>query len=158
LPIAFARAAAAPVIEPVVLQVRAVDAARGRVRDMLCRLELDGDRLTISVDGANAPLHDVRYDEVVDIHYSHGIDPPAAAARSRSGVRATVGVLRAVDGGTRRDAGARAGRDWVTLRTTQPNSEFIVLRFDGEASARRAVAAIEERLPTPSRETPAPTR
>ena len=159
IPVVFARAAAAPVMEPVVLQARAVDAGRGRVRDTLCRVELDGDRITINADGTNAPLHDVSYEQVIDVHYSHGTEPPAATARSQSGVRATVGVLRAVDAGTRRDAGAaRAGRDWVTLRTTQANSEFIVLRFDGEASARRAVAAIEERLATLSRETPSPTR
>ena len=49
----------------------------------------------------------------------------------------------------------------VSLRTTRPKSELIVLRFDTDAPARQAVGEIEKRTDrrvTPSRETPESAR
>jgi protein kinase-like protein len=155
-PSAVAPAVSAPVVAPVVLRARAVTASRTRPRDTMCRVVLSADRISVSANATNKLLHDVPYDEVISISYSRGIDPPTAG--SAGGVRGTVGVLRPVGVNLRRGPGALPGRDWVTLRTTKAKSEVIVLRFDGEADARRAVAAIEERLATPPRETRESTR
>ena len=49
------------------------------------------------------------------------------------------------DGGTLRSLGILVARDWVTLHTASPESEFVVLRFDDESRARRFMTALEER-------------
>ena len=36
-------------------------------------------------------------------------------------------------------------KDWVSLRTTKTKTQFVVLRFDDEVQARRAITALEDR-------------
>jgi serine/threonine-protein kinase len=83
-------------------------------------------------------LYTVPYDEVLSISYTRGRDPlwnaPAGPTRvARAGGR-VFGAL-----------GISLVRDWVSLRTTKAKGEFVVLRFDDELRARRAITALEDR-------------
>jgi hypothetical protein len=55
-----------------------------------------------------------------------------------------VRVVRATNG-TLGSFGIFVERDWVSVRTTNPDAEFVVLRFDDAVQARRIVAALEKR-------------
>src|SRR5262249_33090328 len=137
---------------PIVLQARALEPARTRARDTLCRIVLSADGVSVSASATNKPLYEISYGQIVSVSYSHGIDPPTAArAASSSVVRATTGVRRPES--NRAGVNAPRGMDWGALRTTKPKAEFVVLRFEAEADARRAAAASAERLPIPPRET-----
>ena len=103
-----------------------------------CRVELADDSIRVEAGDLRTLLHDVSYGDVLSIGYSRGFDPmwnaPSGPAR----------VMRA-DGGTLRSLGILVSRDWVTLHTSSPESEFVVLRFDDESRARRFMTAVEER-------------
>ena len=81
-------------------------------------------------------LRQLPYDEVDSITYSRGFDPLWKAPEGPTRVTRAAGGKLAV-------FGIYVERDWVSLRTT--NANFVVLRFDEEAQARRAVAALENR-------------
>ncbi len=81
-------------------------------------------------------LYAVPYEGVMSISYSRGRDPlwnapdgPAVVARP-SGL--DLGIFR-------------GERHWVSLRTSNAKSEFVVLRLTNDAQARRAITALEER-------------
>jgi hypothetical protein len=134
--------AAASTAGPVVIRALAVEPGRRGQRDTACRIVLVADRLVVEANDTNRLLHEVPYAEVLAVTYSRGLEPLAA-----SGAR-SAGVANA-----RAEGAAGRGRDWVAVRTKRANSQFIVFRFDGEADARRAVAAIDARRAIPSRET-----
>ena len=131
---------------PVVMHALAVEPGRGRQRETACRLVLSADRVVVTANDTSKLLHEVPYADVLSVAYSRSIDPPAAT-RLRGSVR-----------GTGAEGDEARGRDWVSVRTKRAKSQFFVLRFDGEADARRAVAAIDARRAIPSRETPESTR
>jgi len=94
-------------------------------------------RISIEADGTHRLLREVPDDQVLSISYSHGSDPlwigptgPKRVAHTSGGMWGALGIFIA--------------RDWVSLRTTHAKAEFVVLRFDTEAQARRAMAALEK--------------
>ena len=94
---------------------------------------------TISVranDDDRDPLYVVAYDDVLSISYTRGRDPLWNAPEG------PTRVIRA--GGRMFGAfGITVVRDWLSLRTT--HAQFVVLRFDDELRARRAITALEDR-------------
>jgi hypothetical protein len=107
-------------------------------RDMRCRLMLGEKGVRVASDDRRSTLHEVSYDHVRAISYSHGFDPmwtgpsgPTVVVRANNGTLGSLGIF--------------VQRDWVSLRTTNPDAEFIVLRFDDEGRARRAVGVLEKR-------------
>jgi hypothetical protein len=111
--------------------------AGDRQRETTCRVALT-DRISVKADDTHKLLHEVPYDQVVSISYSHGSDPLwTAPTGPKRVVHPTGGMLRAL--------GIFIARDWVSLRTTNVTAEFVVLRFDNEAQARRALVALEQR-------------
>ena len=121
--------------KPFVVEARAL-AHDGHERR--CRVELADGNVRVEAGDLRTLLHDVSYADVLSIGYSRGFDPlwnaPTGPTR----------VMRA-DGGTLRSLGILVARDWVTLHTASPESEFVVLRFDDESRARRFMTALEER-------------
>jgi serine/threonine protein kinase len=108
-----------------------------RQREVKCRMVLDADTVRVE-DDRHSAFHEVPYEHVRSISYSHGPDPlwtgPSGPAR----------IVR-VSGGTLSVLGVFVMREWISLRTTNPDAEFVVLRFDDEAQARRAVRDLENR-------------
>jgi serine/threonine-protein kinase len=137
---------AASAAGPVVMQALALEPGRSRQRETACRLVLSADRIVVTASDTSKPLHEVPYADVLSVSYSRSVDPPAAT-RPRVSARVAEG-----------EAEEPPGRDWVSVRTKRAKSQFFVLRFNGEADARRAVAAIDARRATPSRGTPESTR
>jgi serine/threonine protein kinase len=93
-------------------------------------------RINIRPNDEGVPLYELPYDEILSINYSRGRHPlwntrsgPRPVLRSGGGV---FGLFR----GT---------RHWVSLRTSNSNRRFVVLRLAGETQAKRAIAALAER-------------
>src|SRR5262249_8973710 len=64
---------------PIVLRAGALEPARTRARDTLCRIVLSADGVSVSASATNKPLYEISYGQIVSVSYSHGIDPPTAA-------------------------------------------------------------------------------
>jgi hypothetical protein len=122
---------------PTSYHVRALIGSGENQREVKCRMILGTS--TIRVEGdKRLTLHEVPYEHIRSISYSHGFDP------LWTGPNGPSRVVR-VSGGTLGTFGIFVARDWVSLRTTNPDAEFVVLRFEDEPQARRAVGALEKR-------------
>jgi hypothetical protein len=135
-----ARAAAAGTSLDVSVEFNARTLVRegSQQRETRSRVALAERSISVKADGTHRLLHEVPYDQVRSISSSHGIDPLWTGPNGpRRVVRATGGMLGIL--------GISIARDWVSLRTTNAAAEFIVLRFDNDAQARRVVAALEKR-------------
>jgi len=118
-------------------RVRALIGTGENQREVKCRMVLGSS--TIRVEGdKRSTLHEVPYEHIRSISYAHAFDP------LWTGPNGPTRVVR-VSGGTLGAFGIFVARDWVSLRTTNPDAEFVVLRFDDELQARRAVGALERR-------------
>jgi hypothetical protein len=110
-----------------------------RQRERKSQVTLRDGKISVRADDDDQDLlYTVPYDEVLSISYTRGRDPlwnaPAGPTRvARAGGR-VFGAL-----------GISLVRDWVSLRTTKAKGEFVVLRFDDELRARRAITALEDR-------------
>jgi hypothetical protein len=123
---------------PVVFNARTLVSAGKRQRDIKCRVVLANHKLSVISDETHRLLHEVPYDQVLSITPSHGFDPLWAGPKGpRRVVVATGGILGTL--------GVSIAREWVSLRTTNATAEFVVLRFDDDAQARRAVSVFEKR-------------
>jgi hypothetical protein len=129
---------AEPPSGPVSYAARLLIGSGPEQRDVRCRLVLGEKGVRVASDDRRSTLHEVSYDHVRAISYSHGFDPmwtgpsgPTAVVRANNGTLGSLGIF--------------VRRDWVSLRTTNPDAEFIVLRFDDEGRARRAVGVLEKR-------------
>src|SRR5262249_45730116 len=109
-----------------------------RQRETKCRVVLTDRLISVEADHSRRPLHELSYNQVQSISYSHGFDPLEATPHgARRVAHAPRGGLTAL--------GILVARDWVTLRVTNARAGFVVLRFDDQAEARRAVTALEKR-------------
>jgi serine/threonine protein kinase len=139
---ALVEAAALSLAAPVEFSARALVGAGNRQRETKCRVVLADGRVSIKADDTHGLLHEVPYDQVLSISYTQGFDPlwTGGPTGLRPVLRKTGGILGAL--------GILVARHWVSLRTTDgknTKAEFIVLRFDNEAQARRAMTALEKR-------------
>jgi hypothetical protein len=112
------------------------DGARHRERKS--RVALADGKITVRANDNRDVLYTVPYGQVFSISYSRGRDPlwtapggPTRVVRTGGRVFGTLGIL--------------VVRDWVSLRIKKTEPQFVVLRFDDELQARRAVTALEDR-------------
>jgi serine/threonine protein kinase len=109
-----------------------------RQRERKTRVALADGKITIRANDTRDVLYTVPYGQVFSISYSRGRDPLWAAP---------AGPTRVVRAGGRvfGSLGILVVRDWVSLRIRKTDPQFVVLRFDDELQARRAVTALEDR-------------
>lgn len=117
---------------------RVVAGTQDRQQECRCRVLLAPGSLIWRSESDRRLRETVAYDRVASIVYSHGRDPlwngpggPAPVVRGSRGPLAVFGFF--------------SDRDWLSLRVTDPNLRFVVLRFDDGAQARSAIMALEER-------------
>lgn len=109
-----------------------------RQRTAKCSVLFADRKIYVEANDSHRLLHELSYNDVLSISYSHSFDPIEATAQGpRRVARAPRGPLTAF--------GIFVARDWITLRTTNAPAEFVVLRFDDEPEARRAMKALEKR-------------
>ncbi len=122
-------------LPPFVFQAKVLlnDGEKQRERD--CQVVLADGKVVVQAAN-NRVLEEVPYERVVSISYSKGRDPlwtapsgPAPVARTGGGL---LGAFKSV-------------RHWVSLRTANADSQFVVLRLGNDSDQRRAVVALEER-------------
>jgi serine/threonine-protein kinase len=125
-------------IAPVMFPAETLVGAGMRQREARCRVVLADGKISVEADDSHRLLHELSYNQVQSISYSHGFDPIEATPHGpRRVAHAPRGALTAF--------GIFLARDWVTLRVTNAPADFVVLRFDNDAEARRAVTALEKR-------------
>jgi hypothetical protein len=121
-----------------VFEAKAVVRDGDRPRERKSRVTLAEGRINVRALDNLDLLYVVPYDDVLSISYARGRDPlwnaPTGPARVFRGNGRVFGVL-----------GIFVVREWLSLRTMRVKDQFVVLRFDDELQARRAIAALEER-------------
>jgi len=123
---------------PEVFKARTLVSTGSRQRETECLVELADHKISVTADDNHRLLHEVPYDQVLSISYSHGFDPLWTGPKGlRRVAHATDGVLGAL--------GIRSTRDSVSLRITNATVQVVVLRFDSEAQARQAITAFKKR-------------
>ena len=123
---------------PVVFQAKTLVRDGNRQRERKSRVVLADGKVRVEENESHARLHEVPYDDVVSISYSRGRDPlwntptgPRPVTRAAGGRFSALGIF--------------TERDWVSLRTTNARAPFVVLSFDDQPQAKRAMTALEER-------------
>ena len=126
---------------PFFFEARALALDGDRQREFKSETTLDDGKITIWSNNEGelrGLLYTVPYNDVLSISYTRGRDP------LWNGPDGPTVVAR----GGGRVFGPRTSsivRDWLALRITKEPAQFVVLRFDDELRARRAIAALEER-------------
>jgi hypothetical protein len=119
-------------------EARALVQDGDRQRERKSKVALADRKVTVRASDNGDVLYALPYEDLVSISYSRARDPlwnaPGGPTRV---VRVSGRMLGAL--------GIRVVRDWVSLRMMKSKDQFVVLRFDDELQARRAIAAIEER-------------
>jgi serine/threonine protein kinase len=128
--------APAPVPMPFVFDARMVLADGGKRSERDCRVVLIDKTIRVQPKDAETLLRQLPYDAVVSISYSRGRRP---LWNTKEGPTPVLTLRPAVFDLFRGD------RYWVTIRTKNAKSRFLVLRLPDEMQARRAIDALEER-------------
>jgi hypothetical protein len=108
----------------------------GKRAERECRVVLIDKTIRVQPKDADALLRQLPYDAVVSISYSRGRRP---LWTTKAGPTPVLTLRPGVFGLFRGD------RYWVSLRTKNPKSPFLVLRLPDEMQAKRAIDALEER-------------
>ena len=139
-PAAPRKAAGDTVAAPFVFEARALVRDLGdRQRERKSQITLGDGRISVRADDDDRDLlYAVSYDEVLSISYTRGRDPLWNAPEGPTRVVRTGGRMFGA-------LGVTVVRDWLSLRTTKTSAQFVVLRFDDELRARRAITALEDR-------------
>jgi hypothetical protein len=107
-----------------------------RQRERGCQVVLTDGTISVQPNDEDDLLHALPYEAVLSISYSRGRHPlwnaPAGPTPVVRAGRSVLGIFR-------------GARHWISLRTRDPNAQFVVLRLGNEAHARRAIIALEER-------------
>ncbi len=126
----------APVPTPFVFDARMVLTDGGKRSERDCRVVLIDKTIRVQPKDAETLLRQLSYDAVVSISYSRGRRP---LWNTKAGPTPVLTLRPAVFDLFRGD------RYWVSIRTKNPKSPFLVLRLPDEMQARRAIDALEER-------------
>src|SRR5262249_5112023 len=95
-------------IAPVVFPAETLVGAGTRQRETKCRVVLTDRLISVEADHSRRPLHELSYNQVQSISYSHAFDPLEATPHgARRVAHAPRGALNAL--------GILVARDWVTL-------------------------------------------
>jgi serine/threonine protein kinase len=123
-------------LPPVVFNGKALVTDGDRQRERDCRIVLANGRMSVQASDDREILRAVPLDAVISISYARARHPlwnsPGGPAEVTRVGRGALGIF----------SGAR---QWVSVRVKNSRPQFVVLRFDDEAVARRAIAALEDR-------------
>lgn len=128
--------APAPVPTPFVFDAKMVLTDGGKRSERDCRVVLIDKTIRVQPKDAETLLRQLPYDAVVSISYSRGRRP---LWNTKAGPTPVLTLRKAVFDLFRGD------RYWVSIRTKNAKSRFLVLRLPDEMQARRAIDALEER-------------
>ncbi len=128
--------APAPVPTPFVFDARMVLTVGGKRSERDCRVVLIDKTIRVQPKDAETLLRQLSYDAVVSISYSRGRRP---LWNTKAGPAPVLTLRPAVFDLFRGD------RYWVSIRTKNAKSPFLVLRLPDEMQAKRAIDALEER-------------
>jgi hypothetical protein len=121
---------------PFGFEARALVDSGNRWRERKSQIMLADGKINVQASDDLEVLHAVPYAGVTSISYSRGRDPLWNAPEGPTVVARPSGL----------DLGIfRGERHWVSLRTINVESEFVVLRLASDAQARRAITALEGR-------------
>jgi hypothetical protein len=126
----------APIPMPFVFDARMVVSDSGKRSERECRVVLIDKTIRVQPKDAESLLRQLPYDAVVSISYARGRRP---LWNTKAGPTPVLTLRPAVFDLFRGD------RYWVSLRTKNPKSRFLVLRLPDEMQAKRAIDALEER-------------